>query len=69
MSVHAAMSLSEGNSDKRLFIFVMIVKVFVSFGSSDVSLIVFQDKEGGFIVRESSQKGVYTVSVYTKTIR
>ncbi|XP_061565492.1 tyrosine-protein kinase TXK isoform X1 [Cololabis saira] len=26
-----------------------------------------EDKEGGFIVRESSQKGVYTVSVYTKT--
>ena len=29
----------------------------------------FQDKEGGFVVRESSQKGVYTVSVYTKTSR
>ena len=29
----------------------------------------FQDKEGGFVVRESSQKGVYTVSVYTKTLR
>ncbi|XP_074555485.1 tyrosine-protein kinase Tec [Halichoeres trimaculatus] len=26
-----------------------------------------EDKEGGFVVRESSQKGVYTVSVYTKT--
>ncbi|XP_034021034.1 tyrosine-protein kinase TXK [Thalassophryne amazonica] len=25
-------------------------------------------KEGGFVVRESSQRGVYTVSVYTKTI-
>ncbi|XP_033465340.1 tyrosine-protein kinase TXK isoform X1 [Epinephelus lanceolatus] len=27
-----------------------------------------EDKEGGFVVRESSQKGVYTVSVYTKTL-
>uniref|UniRef100_A0A669CPV4 Tyrosine-protein kinase n=1 Tax=Oreochromis niloticus TaxID=8128 RepID=A0A669CPV4_ORENI len=27
-----------------------------------------EDKEGGFVVRESSRKGVYTVSVYTKTI-
>uniref|UniRef100_A0A8C4E419 Tyrosine-protein kinase n=1 Tax=Dicentrarchus labrax TaxID=13489 RepID=A0A8C4E419_DICLA len=26
------------------------------------------DKEGGFVVRESSQSGVYTVSVYTKTL-
>ncbi|KAM3857477.1 tyrosine-protein kinase TXK [Diretmus argenteus] len=26
-----------------------------------------EDKEGGFMVRESSQQGVYTVSVYTKT--
>ncbi|XP_068569259.1 tyrosine-protein kinase TXK [Cebidichthys violaceus] len=26
-----------------------------------------EDKEGGFVVRESSQKGMYTVSVYTKT--
>ncbi|XP_034412727.1 tyrosine-protein kinase Tec isoform X2 [Cyclopterus lumpus] len=26
-----------------------------------------EDKEGGFVVRESSQKGVYTVSVFTKT--
>ncbi|XP_024918866.1 tyrosine-protein kinase TXK [Cynoglossus semilaevis] len=26
-----------------------------------------EDKEGGFVVRESSQRGVYTVSVYTKT--
>lgn len=32
-------------------------------------LLVSQDKEGGFVVRESSQKGVYTVSVYTKTLR
>lgn len=29
----------------------------------------FQDKEGGFVVRESSQRGGYTVSVYTKTLR
>uniref|UniRef100_A0A3Q1B335 Tyrosine-protein kinase n=1 Tax=Amphiprion ocellaris TaxID=80972 RepID=A0A3Q1B335_AMPOC len=28
----------------------------------------WRDKEGGFVVRESSQKGVYTVSVYTKTL-
>uniref|UniRef100_A0A8C4E8Z8 Tyrosine-protein kinase n=1 Tax=Dicentrarchus labrax TaxID=13489 RepID=A0A8C4E8Z8_DICLA len=27
-----------------------------------------EDKEGGFVVRESSQSGVYTVSVYTKTL-
>ncbi|XP_034713207.1 tyrosine-protein kinase TXK [Etheostoma cragini] len=27
-----------------------------------------EDKEGGFMVRESSQQGVYTVSVYTKTL-
>ncbi|XP_069574123.1 tyrosine-protein kinase TXK isoform X1 [Brachyistius frenatus] len=27
-----------------------------------------EDKEGGFVVRESSQQGVYTVSVYTKTL-
>ncbi|XP_013883348.1 tyrosine-protein kinase TXK [Austrofundulus limnaeus] len=27
-----------------------------------------EGKEGGFVVRESSQKGVYTVSVYTKTL-
>ncbi|XP_056225603.1 tyrosine-protein kinase TXK [Seriola aureovittata] len=27
-----------------------------------------EDKEGGFVVRESSEKGVYTVSVYTKTL-
>ncbi|XP_063318239.1 tyrosine-protein kinase Tec [Pelmatolapia mariae] len=27
-----------------------------------------EDKEGGFVVRESSRKGVYTVSVYTKAI-
>ncbi|KAK2863294.1 hypothetical protein Q5P01_002827 [Channa striata] len=27
-----------------------------------------EDKEGGFVVRESSQKGVYTVSVYTRTL-
>ncbi|KAF7229731.1 tyrosine-protein kinase Tec-like [Nothobranchius furzeri] len=27
-----------------------------------------EDKEGGFVVRESSKKGVYTVSVYTKTL-
>ncbi|AWO97263.1 hypothetical protein SMAX5B_004494 [Scophthalmus maximus] len=27
-----------------------------------------EDKEGGFVVRESSQKGMYTVSVYTKTL-
>ncbi|KAK9525056.1 hypothetical protein VZT92_017399 [Zoarces viviparus] len=26
-----------------------------------------EDREGGFVVRESSQKGVYTVSVYSKT--
>ncbi|XP_068443457.1 tyrosine-protein kinase Tec isoform X3 [Clinocottus analis] len=26
-----------------------------------------ENKEGGFVVRESSQEGVYTVSVYTKT--
>lgn len=31
--------------------------------------LVFQDREGGFVVRESSQRGVYTVSVYTKTLR
>uniref|UniRef100_A0A7N6ATY9 Tyrosine-protein kinase n=1 Tax=Anabas testudineus TaxID=64144 RepID=A0A7N6ATY9_ANATE len=31
-------------------------------------VIVFQDKEGGFVVRESSQKGVYIVSVYSKTL-
>lgn len=34
-----------------------------------VFVFCFQDKEGGFVVRESSQKGVYTVSVYTKTLR
>uniref|UniRef100_A0A8C5H2K6 Tyrosine-protein kinase n=1 Tax=Gouania willdenowi TaxID=441366 RepID=A0A8C5H2K6_GOUWI len=27
-----------------------------------------QNKEGGFVVRDSSQKGIYTVSVYTKTL-
>ncbi|PWA24017.1 hypothetical protein CCH79_00018620, partial [Gambusia affinis] len=27
-----------------------------------------QDKEGGFVVRESSKQGTYTVSVYTKTL-
>ncbi|KAM4536485.1 tyrosine-protein kinase TXK [Odontesthes bonariensis] len=27
-----------------------------------------EDREGGFVVRESSQKGAYTVSVYTKTL-
>ncbi|XP_028419761.1 tyrosine-protein kinase TXK [Perca flavescens] len=27
-----------------------------------------EDKEGGFMVRESSQQGVYTVSLYTKTL-
>uniref|UniRef100_A0A7N6BTU6 Tyrosine-protein kinase n=1 Tax=Anabas testudineus TaxID=64144 RepID=A0A7N6BTU6_ANATE len=27
-----------------------------------------EDKEGGFVVRESSQKGVYIVSVYSKTL-
>ncbi|KAM9425030.1 tyrosine-protein kinase Tec [Pholidichthys leucotaenia] len=27
-----------------------------------------QDKEGGFVVRESSQRGIFTVSVYTKTL-
>ncbi|XP_053715332.1 tyrosine-protein kinase Tec [Synchiropus splendidus] len=27
-----------------------------------------EDKEGGFVVRESSQRGVYTVSVYTKML-
>uniref|UniRef100_A0A8C5H4V2 Tyrosine-protein kinase n=1 Tax=Gouania willdenowi TaxID=441366 RepID=A0A8C5H4V2_GOUWI len=31
-------------------------------------LLVFQNKEGGFVVRDSSQKGIYTVSVYTKTL-
>lgn len=31
-------------------------------------MFVFQDKEGGFVVRESSQKGVYIVSVYSKTL-
>uniref|UniRef100_A0A7N9ATG8 Tyrosine-protein kinase n=1 Tax=Mastacembelus armatus TaxID=205130 RepID=A0A7N9ATG8_9TELE len=28
-----------------------------------------EGKEGGFVVRESSQKSVYTVSVYTRTLR
>ncbi|OBS82436.1 hypothetical protein A6R68_23574, partial [Neotoma lepida] len=27
---------------------------------------IFQDKEGGFMVRDSSQPGLYTVSLYTK---
>lgn len=31
-----------------------------------LSMLAFQDKEGGFVVRDSSQPGLYTVSLYTK---
>ena len=32
-----------------------------------VCVCVLKDKEGGYIVRTSSQQGLYTVSVYSRT--
>lgn len=63
-------------SHRLLKVFLCVLQDFIFFTNEMFSWNLtqtfsgcFQDKEGGFVVRESSQRGGYTVSVYTKTLR
>ncbi|KAG7254559.1 hypothetical protein CRUP_025017, partial [Coryphaenoides rupestris] len=45
-----------------------VVAIYDFIAIEDTDLTLHEDKEGGFVVRTSSQPGVFTVSVYSKTV-